>query len=71
MHHYSILRLYDITLFRAAAVGSMPSSALYFLAYEQIKHNMQNYGLWQYVVASSIGECLACLVRVPTEVCEI
>ena len=56
---------------RAAALGSMPSSALFFLTYEQLKRmelGGSGGGPKQHIFASSVGECLACLVRVPTEV---
>lgn len=47
----------------------MPSSALFFLTYEKIKRlKPGGEGAQQHIVASSVGECVACLVRVPTEV---
>ncbi|KAL5254617.1 hypothetical protein ACHWQZ_G014156 [Mnemiopsis leidyi] len=52
----------------AAAVGSMPGSALFFLTYEHVKRRNQGGGIKQHMLASSLGEIMACLVRVPTEV---
>ena len=52
----------------ATAVGSMPSSALFFLTYESIKRRNPDGGATQHIIAASIGDCVACLVRVPTDV---
>ena len=54
---------------RAAAVGSMPGSALFFLTYEHVKRMNPGGGITQHMMASSLGEIVACFVRVPTEVC--
>eukprot|EP00116_Pleurobrachia_bachei_P011681 sb/3471943/ len=58
----------NITPNSAAAVGSMPSSALFFLSYEGIKSMDPGRGARQHMLASSVGETAACLVRVPTEI---
>jgi len=52
----------------AAAVGSMPGSALFFLTYEHVKRMNPGGGITQHMMASSLGEIVACFVRVPTEV---
>jgi len=61
----------------AAAVGSAPGAALFFSTYETFKPIVLN---WQesvgvqdkpalsHMIAASMGESMACLVRVPTEV---
>jgi solute carrier family 25 S-adenosylmethionine transporter 26 len=62
----------------AAAAGSAPGAALFFSSYESMKpvirSAQQEYNLLQehesvsHMLAASIGEAAACLVRVPTEV---
>lgn len=52
----------------AAAVGSMPSSATFFITYESLKRVSALSGAKGHMLASSVGECLSCLIRVPTEV---
>lgn len=60
----------------AAAVGSSPGAALFFSTYEAVKHlcaqseTMQNLNnpAYGHMLAASLGEIMACLVRVPTEV---
>ena len=58
----------------SVAVGSMPSAAVFFVTYEKFKLMWHNNGYhlgpaaMGHSVASSCGEILACLVRVPTEV---
>ena len=47
----------------------MPGSALFFLTYEHVKRMNYGGGAKQHMLASSLGEIMACLVRVPTEVC--
>jgi len=63
----------------AAAAGSSPGAALFFGTYETMKpvicniqhsclgHSMSSPAL-THIVAASVGEVAACLVRVPTEV---
>eukprot|EP01031_Cornospumella_fuschlensis_P020086 gene20086-24618_t len=57
----------------AAAVGSAPGSALFFSSYETCKKafptfapNLPNPVV--HMLSASVGEVMACLVRVPTEV---
>jgi solute carrier family 25 S-adenosylmethionine transporter 26 len=45
----------------AAAIGSAPSAALFFLAYDSCKH------IAGHLLSAWIGELSACLVRVPTD----
>ncbi|KAL7543684.1 hypothetical protein ACHAXR_012982 [Thalassiosira sp. AJA248-18] len=63
----------------AAAAGSSPGAALFFGTYETMKPtiaNLQNHYFGEsgsspaltHMIAASIGEAAACLVRVPTEV---
>ena len=63
----------------AAAIGSAPGAALFFSVYETLKEviNNRNDGnnggnrispMWGHMIAASVGEAMACLVRVPTEV---
>jgi len=57
----------------AAAIGSAPGAALFFSTYETVKPIARStFGEDRPVVvqgfAASTGECMACLVRVPTEV---
>ena len=52
----------------AAAVGSMPSSATFFITYESLKRVSALSGAKGHMLASSVGECFSCLIRVPTEV---
>ena len=57
----------------AAAAGSAPGAALFFTTYEHMKPIIyQHYGAENpaisHMIAASIGEAVACLVRVPTEV---
>ncbi|KAF9510989.1 hypothetical protein BS47DRAFT_1215862 [Hydnum rufescens UP504] len=53
-------------------VGSAPGAAAFFTTYDYLKHNLpsplSHPSPLNHVVAASIGECVACLVRVPTEV---
>jgi len=53
-------------------VGSAPGAAAFFTTYDYLKHNLpspfSHPSPANHVVAASIGECVACLVRVPTEV---
>eukprot|EP01036_Dinobryon_divergens_P043671 gene43671-58170_t len=56
-----------------AAIGSSPGAALFFCTYEMSKqylgHNHSNIPLPViHMIAASLGETLACVVRVPTEV---
>jgi len=52
----------------SAIAGSMPGAGLFFVGYETSKRYMQSYGLFGNIVASSVGEISACLVRCPTEI---
>jgi len=60
----------------AAALGSAPGAALFFSFYEQLKPKVlriqQNMEIGNestsHMIAASLGETAACLVRVPTEV---
>lgn len=60
----------------AAALGSAPGAALFFSTYETLKpiiwEQQQRLGIENpavsHMVAASLGEAAACLVRVPTEV---
>jgi solute carrier family 25 (mitochondrial S-adenosylmethionine transporter), member 26 len=54
----------------AAAAGSAPGAALFFATYEQMKPLLKPYmsDSTTHMVAASLGEAAACLVRVPTEV---
>uniref|UniRef100_A0A6B2LER9 Mitochondrial carrier protein n=1 Tax=Arcella intermedia TaxID=1963864 RepID=A0A6B2LER9_9EUKA len=56
----------------AAAGGSAPGAALFFGSYEYAKMKLERDGRDGYkplihMAAASVGECAACLVRVPTE----
>ncbi|CAG9793100.1 unnamed protein product [Diatraea saccharalis] len=55
------------------ACTSVPTSALFFMSYEATKRTMQPYVATQYapfvhMFAASVGEVLACVIRVPTEI---
>ncbi|KAJ1918485.1 S-adenosylmethionine transporter [Mycoemilia scoparia] len=59
----------------SAIIGSAPSSAIFFVCYENVKFALsqnknisENYSPFIHMVAASCGEVGACLVRVPTEV---
>lgn len=55
----------------AAAAGSAPSAALFFSTYEYMKPRLSPYtsdDATTHMLAASLGEVAACLVRVPTEV---
>ena len=60
----------------AAAVGSAPGAALFFVTYDSSKHWLESLDIATlqaapavtHMTAASIGEVMACLVRVPTEV---
>lgn len=61
----------------AAAAGSAPGAALFFSTYETFKpialSGLESVGLQDkpalsHMIAASMGEAMACLVRVPTEV---
>jgi solute carrier family 25 S-adenosylmethionine transporter 26 len=54
----------------AAALGSGPSSALFFYSYESMKGFLENSSLSassRHVVAAATAEVAACLIRVPTD----
>ena len=60
-----------------AAIGSAPGAALFFGTYETMKPIISNYrgdnncsaaAAPTHMISASIGECAACLIRVPTEV---
>lgn len=58
------------------AAGSAPGAALFFLSYETALSALRprgarpgdKHGVATTIAASSVAECLACLIRVPTEV---
>ncbi|XP_037036831.1 S-adenosylmethionine mitochondrial carrier protein homolog [Bradysia coprophila] len=57
----------------AAAAGSAPTAALFFCTYESIKavlssHLNKEYAPYIHMGAASIGEMVACLIRVPVEI---
>jgi len=58
----------------SAAVGSAPTAALFFVSYESSKKmfntmiNNKKYEPVGHLIAASVGETLACLLRVPVEV---
>ncbi|KAJ1954741.1 S-adenosylmethionine transporter, partial [Dispira parvispora] len=57
----------------SAMVGSAPSAAAFFVAYEYLKHSIgqnlgEKYAPVVHMLAASGGEISACVVRVPTEV---
>lgn len=49
-------------------VGSIPSAALFFGAYEYLKQNDSGSRTAQHMIAATLGEIFACFIRVPTEV---
>eukprot|EP01052_Picozoa_sp_SAG31_P037000 SAG31_NODE_4702_length_3022_cov_6.121108_2_plen_129_part_00 len=57
----------------AAAAGSMPGAALFFCTYDTTRHMLGSRHAdgkataFDAVLAASVGEVAACLVRVPTE----
>ena len=51
----------------AAAAGSVPGAALFFTAYERTKHTLGAENTSAQVCAASVGETVACSVRVPVE----
>lgn len=56
----------------AAAAGSAPGAAVFFSIYETMKHQLEplagpGYAPLVHMVAASVGETGACLIRVPTE----
>ncbi|NWH81745.1 SAMC protein, partial [Piaya cayana] len=57
----------------STAIGSFPNAAAFFITYENVK-SMLHHGSASYLtpathmVAASLGEVVACLVRVPSEV---
>lgn len=52
----------------SVAVGSWPGAAVFFATYDGLKKALPGEGLINVMVAASVGEVAACLVRVPTEV---
>ncbi|XP_043933894.1 S-adenosylmethionine mitochondrial carrier protein isoform X2 [Protopterus annectens] len=57
----------------SAAVGSFPNAASFFLVYEYVKSllggDASSYLFpVRHLIAASVGETVACLIRVPTEV---
>lgn len=54
-----------------AAVGSFPGAAMFFATYDTSKSMLAKHtnssGLATHLTAASIGEVMACLIRVPTE----
>jgi solute carrier family 25 S-adenosylmethionine transporter 26 len=56
----------------SAAAGSAPGAAIFFCAYESAKTYLtrtvpEKYHSGCYIMASSVAETAACLVRVPTD----
>ncbi|KAM9657837.1 mitochondrial S-adenosylmethionine carrier protein isoform 4-T4 [Morphnus guianensis] len=57
----------------STAIGSFPNAAAFFITYENVK-SMLHHGSTSYLtpathmVAASLGEVVACLIRVPSEV---
>ena len=52
----------------AAALGSAPNAALFFAAYETSKGVLRRDSPFNHMIAASIGEISACLIRVPVEI---
>eukprot|EP00467_Chlorarachnion_reptans_P025254 CAMPEP_0114512560 /NCGR_PEP_ID=MMETSP0109-20121206/15046_1 /TAXON_ID=29199 /ORGANISM="Chlorarachnion reptans, Strain CCCM449" /LENGTH=229 /DNA_ID=CAMNT_0001692263 /DNA_START=51 /DNA_END=737 /DNA_ORIENTATION=- len=55
----------------ATALGSAPGASLFFSTYETMKapaKKVTSSDVLSQQLAASVGECVACLVRVPTEV---
>ncbi|KAL2438347.1 putative mitochondrial carrier C12B10.09 [Exophiala dermatitidis] len=56
----------------SAMLGSMPSAAFFFLVYDGVKRSLtptnSTTPTYAHMLASSLGEIAACLIRVPTEV---
>mmetsp|Transcript_13784 Transcript_13784/g.11560 ORF Transcript_13784/g.11560 Transcript_13784/m.11560 type:complete len:220 (-) Transcript_13784:108-767(-) len=54
----------------AAALGSAPAAALYFLTYEQSKARLplKEGSFMLYGCSAAIAECVACAARVPTDI---
>mmetsp|Transcript_22563 Transcript_22563/g.36278 ORF Transcript_22563/g.36278 Transcript_22563/m.36278 type:complete len:270 (-) Transcript_22563:132-941(-) len=55
----------------AAALGSAPGASLFFSTYETMKapaKRLTKSDVLSQQLAAGVGECVACLVRVPTEV---
>ncbi|KAJ2991652.1 hypothetical protein HDV02_003650 [Globomyces sp. JEL0801] len=51
----------------SAILGSAPSASLFFLTYESMKSIFNQHTHWNHMVAASVGEMMACIVRVPTD----
>uniref|UniRef100_A0A8C1UKM2 Mitochondrial S-adenosylmethionine carrier protein n=1 Tax=Cyprinus carpio TaxID=7962 RepID=A0A8C1UKM2_CYPCA len=57
----------------SAAIGSFPNAAVFFVTYESTKSLFSGYSATNlapitHMLAASLGEIVACLIRVPTEV---
>jgi len=55
----------------AVTVGSAPSAALFFWSYEKTKRNLETvmpHPSFAHMTSACVGEFVACLIRVPTEV---
>ncbi|XP_077430511.1 mitochondrial S-adenosylmethionine carrier protein isoform X1 [Vanacampus margaritifer] len=60
----------------SAAIGSFPSAAAFFVTYDSAKSLLASAGVLKersmatvtHMLAASLGEMVACLIRVPTEV---
>ncbi|XP_043108575.1 S-adenosylmethionine mitochondrial carrier protein isoform X2 [Puntigrus tetrazona] len=57
----------------SAAIGSFPNAAAFFVTYESTKSLLAGYSASSlapvtHMLAASLGEIVACLIRVPTEV---
>ncbi|CAI4229032.1 unnamed protein product [Auanema sp. JU1783] len=51
----------------SVAIGSAPGAALFFLSYEYCKRLFVHNNVASHAAAASVGEVVACLIRVPTE----
>ncbi|XP_077302803.1 S-adenosylmethionine mitochondrial carrier protein homolog isoform X2 [Arctopsyche grandis] len=57
----------------AVVAGSVPTAALFFFSYEMFKSTVgpmvhEKYTPLVYLAAASVGEVMACFIRVPTEI---
>ncbi|CAK9442103.1 uncharacterized protein LODBEIA_P58570 [Lodderomyces beijingensis] len=55
----------------SCVIASAPSASLFFVTYDTMKQHLQPYvsnPAYRHMVAASMGEVMACIVRVPAEV---
>lgn len=55
----------------SVVVGSAPGAAIFFCTYDTLKRTLPiptHYAPFTHMIAASVGEVAACLIRVPTEV---